>query len=552
MFQNCENLKYLYFSQLESDSLGTMYRMFYKCSSLKYLNIFPFIDDVQSITEMFYGASNNFTLCIKDIENIPNIYKIIRNKITRDCSSNCYHYGEVRTITEDKKRCCPSYVFNNSCYNECPRKTELKNSDSKVCEIITCDRFYFFPEKKCIDYIPDGYYYNNDTNEIDKCHEDCATCYGGTNNISKKCKKCNDANLYVYLGNCYEKCRYGYFKESDGTKICKCHRKKCNECTEESLKYDLCVSCNEDEKYYEVLNEKINISGFKDCAKNIEGYYLDDNKKYQPCYPSCKYCYKNGFDKLHHNCRECNEENSFAILDENNFPNRSCFPECKYNYYFNETGDYICTKNLSCPLEYPFLLENTTKCIKSCNDTYKYQFRHTCFEQCPYDSYSYTNGDEFFCNASCPFRRPFEMVKTQYCVSSCTIMERYEKLCITNCDDDRKSEIQNKVLEDFQNDIIDTFDYHIINESHNIIHEEKDVIYEITLSNVTNHDPRTTTIDLDECETELKKYYSINKNERLYIFKVDASIKGKTGPKVEYEVYYPLDGRHLRLLDLSI
>ena len=242
------------------------------------------------------------------------------------------------------------------------------------------------------------------------------------------------------------------------------------------MKYDLCVSCNEDEKYYEVLNEKININGFKDCAKNIEGYYLDDNKKYQPCYPSCKYCYKNGFDNLHHNCRECNEENSFAILDENNFPNRSCFPECKYNYYFNESGDYICTKNLSCPLEYPFLLENTTKCIKSCNDTYKYQFRHTCFEQCPYDSYNYTNGDEFFCNASCPFDKPFEMVKTQHCVSSCTIMERYEKLCITNCDDDRKSEIQNKVLEDFQNDIIDTFDYHIINESHNIIHEEKDVI----------------------------------------------------------------------------
>ena len=57
---------------------------------------------------------------------------------------------------------------------------------------------------------------------------------------------------------------------------------------------------------------------------------------------------------------------------------------------------------------------------------------------------------------------------------------------------------------------------------------------------------------MNECETELKKYYGINKNERLYIFKVDASVKGKTGPKVEYEVYYPLDGRHLRLLYLSI
>ena len=53
----------------------------------------------------------------------------------------------------------------------------------------------------------------------------------------------------------------------------------------------------------------------------------------------------------------------------------NCFPECKYNYYFNETGDYICTKNLSCPSAYPFLLENTTECIESCTDTYKYQFR---------------------------------------------------------------------------------------------------------------------------------------------------------------------------------
>ena len=95
--------------------------------------------------------------------------------------------------------------------------------------------------------------------------------------FQKKCKKCNDANLYVYLGNCYEKCRYGYFKESDGTKICKCHRKKCNECTEESLKYDLCVSCNEDEKYYEVLNEKINIIFIKEFIF----YFINFFKNYQ-------------------------------------------------------------------------------------------------------------------------------------------------------------------------------------------------------------------------------------------------------------------------------
>ena len=75
------------------------------------------------------------------------------------------------------------------------------------------------------------------------------------------------------------------------------------------------------------------------------------------------------------------------------------------------------------------------------------------------------------------------------------------------------------VLSDFKDDIIDTFDYtYIINENHSIIHEEKNNIYEITSTNCTNQDPRTTTIDLRECETTLKNYYRIDIDEPLYIF----------------------------------
>ena len=273
-----------------------------------------------------------------------------------------------------------------------------------------------------------------------------------------------------------------------------------------------------------------------------------------PCYPSCKYCHNKSEDKLHHLCQSCNEENSYSILEKNKTNNMSCYPECKYNFYFDKNNfDYICTNTSSCPPLYPLFLGNTKQCIENCNDKNIYKFRQACFEEYPEETKNCTDvGDYFTCNASCPFQRPFEMVKTQYCVSSCTIMERYEKLCITNCDDDRKSEIQNMVLEDFQNDIIDTFDYHIINESHNIIHKEKDVIYEITSTNCKYQDPRTTTIDLGECETELKSYYGLDENSTLYILKVDAYVEGKTGPKVEYAVYYPFDGIYLHLLDISI
>ena len=118
-------------------------------------------------------------------------------------------------------------------------------------------------------------------------------------------------------------------------------------------------------------------------------------------------------------------------------------------------------------------------------------------------------------------------------------MERYNKLCFTNYEGNRSREVQDMVLSDFKDDIVDTFDYtFIINES--LIHKEKNNIYEITSTNITYHDRRenVTFINISECEPVLKSYYGINISETLYIFKVDAYVEGKTGPNVEYEIYY--------------
>ena len=86
-----------------------MHRMFYNCKNLKYLNIFSLVEDVQSITEMFERTSDNFGICIKDKENIPNIFVSIFDKIKRDCSSNCYGRGNERIKINNEKRSCPKY-----------------------------------------------------------------------------------------------------------------------------------------------------------------------------------------------------------------------------------------------------------------------------------------------------------------------------------------------------------------------------------------------------------------------------------------------------------
>ena len=559
MFLNCENLRELNMLNLISDSLSSMYRMFYNCKSLEYLNIFNLTEDVQSITEMFEGSSNNFTICIKDEKNIPNIYNSIYDKITRDCSSNCYDIGNERNSTQNNKSCCTLYEYNNTCYNKCPSKTKIQDS-TNICKYFNCTSplYYNYKQNNCTDDIQG--YYQNDTNErtIDKCHEDCKTCESGPNDYSTNCLICKNDSLYVYLGNCLESCRYGYFNDSNGIKKCLCHKEKGKECTEKSLKHDLCISCNEEDDYYEKSDDNINISNFKNCYKFPEKYYLNRaQKKYMPCYPSCKFCFPFNTNKTHHYCQSCNEENSYSILDENNSTYMNCYPECKYNYYFNKSDDYnyTCSNTSICPLSYPFLIDKTKQCVETCkNITNKWEFRHTCFEQCPIDSKNYTNETGYYCNISCPFERPFELVEKQYCVSSCTIMERYNKLCYTNYAGDRINEVQDMILSDFKDDIVDEFNYSFITfENHSLVYIEKNIIYEITSTNLTTQDNRTTTIDLGECEYILKDYYGIDDpNKALYIFKVDALVPGKIGPKVEYEVYYPFDNINLHQLDLSI
>ena len=71
--------------------------------------------------------------------------------------------------------------------------------------------------------------------------------------------------------------------------------------------------------------------------------------------------------------------------------------------------------------------------------------------------------------------------------------------------------------------------------------------------NQINSKTNYTSIDLGECETKLKKEYNISQTESLYILKMDVKQEGYKIPKIEYEVYYPLNGdSKLCLLNLSI
>ena len=182
MFSGCTNLETLYFNYISSESLGTMYQMFYNCKNLKYLNIFSLSEKSQSIYEIFDGASDNFTFCINDNEDIPNIFNEILEleNATRDCSENCYGEGKERVNILSKKLCCPNFEYNDTCYDECPPRTKVFFNDSKNCLDFNCSSNYNYEQDDCLDEIPVGYYLNDtELKTIDKCHENCKPCLKG-------------------------------------------------------------------------------------------------------------------------------------------------------------------------------------------------------------------------------------------------------------------------------------------------------------------------------------------------------------------------------------
>ena len=140
---------------------------------------------------------------------------------------------------------------------------------------------------------------------------------------------------------------------------------------------------------------------------------------------------------------------------------------------------------------------------------------------------------------NCPFEEPFENVQQQTCVSKCTIMERYFGLCKTNYIGERQDELQNKILEDIQEDIIDSFDYNYINQNNSIIIKEFDNNYEIT---------NTSNFNLGNCENILKEHYQISTEAPLYVLKIDEKRKGI----LQFMIYYPFNGIKLEKLDMSL
>ena len=461
LFRGCSLLTSLDLSNFDTSKVTTMFCMFKGCSSLTSLNLSNF--DTSKVTNMF----SMFEGCIK-LEYI-NMFNFDENSLN---ISNIDTYSDI--------------------FKNVPKNIVLCINKANIINIIY-----------------------NQISIIENHIEDCSDDWNLKQNIYIESNilfinNSSDIILYEYEYNSQfvsQSPNENFYDENNFSEF-KCELEKCLTCPTEALRKGLCTKCNDN--YYPMENDTLNSGEYFNCYNETpHGYYLDtENSIFKKCYYTCETCEIKG-DGEFHNCLKCSTEFIFLIKINNFF---NCYKNCSYNYYFDKNNNYYhCTTNLSCPQEYPKLIQNKNECV---------------FEDIKVIENFIDNILNYDTNET-----NIEMIKEEEINKYNKILEKIESIFtsdnydLTNIDKGEDQVISaNRMLITFTN---------AENQKNNI-------------------NSNMSTIDLGDCEILLRKHYNLTNNETIYLKKIDIIQDGTKAKKVEYNVYSKLSGKNLEKLNLTI
>ena len=439
--------------------------------------------------------------------------------------------------------------------------------------------------------VPLKYYLDLNETEIKKCHINCATCSNGFDNITQEmnCDSCipntyfqnisstncipkPETKYYISLYNshetlfpCYPSCltcvqggdsdnnhclsciNEYYFDDEEPTNCvdddlnCALGCAKCYKNTTDPifgvLSADkMCRRCSHKMGYYPLQKydkQQFYVSCYP-YNKSPFYYIFDESKKYHTlCYLTCKTCFKVG-NILNHSCSSC--ANNYIFIDEEPF---NCFPKCEHYYYYNKYNQYKCTETKECPLEYPFLISNKSKCVDNCfNDTdFNLMFKNECFQKCPEGtaSYIYRYNGEW----------------TAKCVNSDEFLDDKECELDVKASKLKYPEVTEEILIGYAEEYV--HDYPVANSYvTSYLSPESDTVnkYLIVLYKLEKCPKQKVEgfipIGLDECIDKVKTKFTITKNVVVEVFYI---IRKSTPPQINYYLFHPDTGEKL---DLSI
>ena len=484
MFGNCKDITEIDLSNFDSSQLMYTYYMFYGCTSLTSINMNNLvISNIVDMEEMFYNCSMLSTI---NLSNFDTSKVTWINNLFDGCIN--LEYINLNKFNEMKLNSSSSGYYNNI-FSKVPDNVVICINENNNQNIILPQ----IKQKTCY--------------TID-CFDDWRSKQKKIVTTTGKCvNSCDEETQYKYEYNskCYDNCQNGFLVDNNNIAInkCKCFLEKCLTCSHVALNLSLCNKCNTN--FYPMENDTSNLGEYINCYKNLQGYYLDkDDLLFKKCYDTCETCETKG-NNITHNCLSCNKD--FPInISFNNYTN--CYLNCTYYFYFDQDNNYLCTKNSSCPHEFPKLDDEKRQCIKNdiknmIQNIIKYEKNETESE---------------------------EKMKEEEVKYYDQIIENIEA-GFTSDNYDTSN------LDKGEDEVIET--------------EKMTVTFTTTQNQKDNTNNNMSSIDLGECEKLLRNYYNISDNETLYMKKVDIIQEGVKTPKIEYDVYCKLKGNKLEKLNIS-
>ena len=329
---------------------------------------------------------------------------ITNNDLCNLCNNEeGFYYKEDDSVnTADNKECykdiTENYFLENDvykrCYKSCQTCSSLGNNREHLCD--TCPSGYTKNEtSNCYKICDFHYYFDSNYEYYCTDTEDCPQEKSKLIIDKNECvEACVGDYRFEFLNKCYTACPIGSYYNFEQTNcigsipegyylndtqtIDKCDQ-KCKECILDSVSDDACVSCNNDLSFYK-KEDDIRSNTFYNCfTGEQDGYRLDlTDKEYKKCHKTCKSCEELG-DVRDNKCTGCY---SNATLNGTN-----CFLICKFYHYFEDSGEYFCTQDASCPSKRSKLIFDTNECVEDCTGQYKFEFDGKCYTGCPPGTY---------------------------------------------------------------------------------------------------------------------------------------------------------------------
>ena len=525
--------------------VGTKY-VYYKIKNINKLTYYyGLIDTERNLVLYNFEREEEFKSFIPYLKNgemlaitSTSAYKICIIKSNNSCLTPCSNL----LLDPDSNKCqtgCDTEKIKLMPEEICI-KEELCNTTIYIKKEIDGDRqcglcFYFNPDddkyrllgaEGCISTIPihaefyntnlyilkciANYHVENNSCIPDYCFDRCEKCIEISNNINdQKCTSCKSGFILNDIGNC----------EMVDIPIFNCTNKRCYQCSDESNKINLCLSC--DNEIYGKVNYSSYYPKYIDCKKKetleFKYYYDILTKQYKPCYEKCKRCLGPG-NETFHNCLECEDGYMFRPWDN---PKNNCVAFSKY-YYRSPYNEYKPLNNPQCPsmAKYKIINNKTdkTSCIYDCkvDEEYKYLYNGNCIKDC--SEIEGTVNNNFTCVENNP-NKIYITTNPIYLDYSEDPLETIQTLAISYADEFNYT---NKHISLYKNNNVTV-----------ALYKNKSIIGDTNLT--------LPNIDFGECYDKIKNYYNITQD--LIIGIVEQKVKHN--PSSFYTFFHPISGLKL-------